>query len=56
MRTLTMKDEKRLESIERVFRDERIVIEAARTVGVSRRQCYWIKARVKKRGVKGILP
>ena len=39
MITLTMNDEKRLEIIQRVFRAELTVIEAALILGVSERQC-----------------
>jgi transposase-like protein len=47
MTTLTMKEEKRLEIIQRVFRGELTVVEAAMVTGVGERQCYRIKARVK---------
>ena len=47
MTTLTMKEEKRLEIIQRVFRGELRVGEAALILGVSERQCYRIKAGVK---------
>jgi hypothetical protein len=53
MTTLTMKDEKRLGVIQRVYRSELTVLEAARTVGISERQCYRVKARVNKAGAKG---
>jgi transposase len=55
MTTLTMKDEKRIEVIQRVFRGELTVIEAAMIVGISERQCYRIKARVKQHGAKGVV-
>jgi transposase len=55
MTTLTMKEEKRVEVIQRVFRGELTVVEAAMVVGVSERQCYRIKARVTKRGTKGVV-
>lgn len=55
MITLTMKDEKRLEVIERVFRGELTVVEAALVLGVSERQCYRVKARVSKAGAKGVI-
>ena len=55
MTTLTMKDEKRLDVIQRVYRSELTVVEAARTLGLSERQCYRIKARVKKSGAKGVV-
>lgn len=55
MTTLTMKDEKRIAVIQRVFRGELTVVEAAMVLGVSERQCYRIKARVKQQGVKGVV-
>jgi len=55
MTTLTMKDEKRLDIIQRVYRSELTVVEAARVMGLSERQCYRIKARVKKAGAKGVV-
>ena len=55
MTTLTMKDEKRLEIIQRVFRGELTVVEAAVFVGVSERQGYRIKAQVKKKGAQGVV-
>jgi transposase len=55
MTTLTMKDEKRVEVIQRVFRSELTVVEAALVMGLSERQCYRVKARVKKVGVKGVV-
>jgi len=55
MITLTMKDEKRIAVIQRVFREELTVVEAAMVLGVSERQCYRIKARVKQQGVKGVV-
>jgi transposase len=55
MTTLTMKDEKRIEVIQRVFREELTVVEGAMVLGVSERQCYRIKARVKQQGVKGVV-
>jgi DNA-directed RNA polymerase specialized sigma subunit len=48
MITLTMKEEKRLEVIHRVFRGELTVVQAALVLGVSERQCYRVKARVNK--------
>jgi DNA-directed RNA polymerase specialized sigma subunit len=39
MTTLTMQDEKRLEIIQRVFREELTVAEAATILGISERQC-----------------
>jgi transposase len=55
MTTLTMKEEKRLEVIQRVFRAELTMGKASLVLGVSERQCYRIKARVKKQGVKGVV-
>src|SRR4030095_12596979 len=53
MTTLTMREEKRLEVIQRVFRGELTVVEAGVVIGGRERQCYRIKARVTKRGAKG---
>jgi hypothetical protein len=47
--TLTMRDEKRTEIIERVFRSELTVRSAAVLLGLSERQCYCIKQRVHPR-------
>jgi transposase len=55
MTTLTMKDEKRLEILQRVFRGELTVVEAALVLGVSDRQCYRIKGRVTEQGAKGVV-
>ena len=55
MTILTMKDEKRLEIIQRVFRGELTMAEAGLVLGVSERQCYRIKARVNQQGVKGVI-
>ena len=55
MTTLTMKDEQRLDVIQRVYRSEITVVEAARVMGVSERQCYRVKARVGKAGAKGVV-
>src|SRR5262249_14447921 len=55
MTTLTMKEEKRLEIIQRVFRGELTVVEAGMVIGVSERQGYRIKARVSKRAAKGVV-
>src|SRR5215468_7658468 len=55
MTILTMKEEKRLGVIQRVFRGELTVVEAALVLGVSERQCYRIKARVTKVGAKGVV-
>ena len=48
MTTLTMKDEKRLDVIQRVYRSELTVGQAALVMGLSERQCYRVKARVSK--------
>ena len=55
MITLTMQDEKRLDVIQRVYRDELTVVQAALLMGVSERQCYRVKARVGKVGAKGVV-
>ena len=55
MTTLTMKDEKRLNILQRVFQGEVTVVQAALVLGVSERQCYRIKARVEKSGAKGVV-
>ena len=48
MTTLTMKDEKRLDIIQRVYRSELTVGQAALVMGLSEWQCYRVKARVVK--------
>jgi len=55
MTTLTMRDEKRLDVIQRVYRSELTVKQAALVMGVSERQCYRVKARVGKAGAKGVV-
>ena len=55
MTTLTMKDEKRLDVIQRVYRSELTVGQAALVLGLSERQCYRVKARVGKAGAKGVV-
>jgi len=55
MITLTMKDEKRLEIIQRVYRSELTVVQGALVMGVSERQRYRIKAWVGKAGAKEIV-
>ena len=55
MITLTMQNEKRLDVIQRVYRDELTVVQAALVMGVSERQCYRVKARVGKVGAKGVV-
>jgi transposase len=53
--TLTMQQQKRIEIIERALRTDLTVVEAAMVLGVSERQCYRLKKRVKDQGVKGVL-
>ena len=53
--TLTMRQQKRIEIIERALRNDLTVVEAAMVLGVSERQCYRVKARVRDQGVKGVL-
>ena len=53
--TLTVQQQKRSEIIEKVLRNDLTVVEAAMVLGVSERQCYRIKARLKDQGVKGVL-
>lgn len=55
MTTLTMRDEKRLDVMQRVYRSELTVTQAALVVGLSERQCYRVKARVGKAGAKGVV-
>ena len=55
MTTLTMRDEKRLDVIQRVYRSELTVGQAALVMGLSERQCYRVKARVGKAGAKGVV-
>lgn len=53
--TLTMKEQKRVEVIERVFRGELRMAEAALVLGVSERHSFRIKAKIRKEGVKGVI-
>jgi len=55
MTTLTMRDEKRLDVIQRLYRSELTVGQAALVLGLSERQCYRVKARVSKVGTKGVV-
>jgi len=50
-----MRDEKRIEIIQGVFRGELTVLRAAVILGISERQCYRIKRRVDQEGVKGVI-
>jgi predicted thioesterase len=45
MITLTMKDEKRLEVRQRLFRGEVTVLETSLILGISERQCYRVIER-----------
>src|SRR4029434_1458825 len=54
MTALTMKEEKRLEIVQRLFRGELTVMEAEVVIGVSERQCYRIKAKVTEGRAKGV--
>ena len=53
--TLTMKDQKRVNVIEMVFRGEVSIERAAFALDVSVRQLYRIKSRIKEKGVKGVV-
>lgn len=55
MITLTMRDEKRLKIVQRVFQRELTVAQAAVVLGISERQCFRIKARVKTAGARGVI-
>ena len=55
MTTLTMQDEKRLDVMQRVYRGELTMVQAALVMGLSERQCYRVKARVGKAGAKGVV-
>ena len=55
MTTLRMQDEKRLEIIQRVFREELTVGEDATILADRERQRYRIKVRVKEHGAKGVI-
>src|SRR3990172_377600 len=49
---LTMEEQKRVEVIQRVFRRELRMVEAALVLGVTERHSYRIKARIGKEGFK----
>ncbi len=53
--SLTMEEQKRVAVIQKVFRAELTMGKASLVLGVSERQCYRIKARVKQQGVKGVV-
>ena len=50
-----MEEQKRVEVIQRVFRRELRMVEAALVLGVCERHSYRIKARIGKEGVKGAI-
>jgi transposase len=52
---LTMKDEKRLLVVQRVMDGTMDVAEGSRVLGLSERQMYRLMARVRERGVSGVL-
>ncbi len=52
---LTMRAQQRVAVIERVFRRELTMGEAALVLGVSERQSFRIKARIRKEGVRGVI-
>ena len=52
---LTMAEVKRVEVIQRVFRGEVTMVEAAMVLGVTERHSYRIKARIRKEGVQGVV-
>ncbi|TMA06270.1 MAG: integrase, partial [Deltaproteobacteria bacterium] len=52
---LTMKEQKRVEIIQRVFRRELRMAEAALVLGVTERHAYRVKARIREEGVRGVV-
>jgi len=52
---LTMREQQRVAVVERVFRGELTMAEAAMVLGVSERQSFRIKARIRKEGVRGVI-
>ena len=50
-----MKEQKRVEIIQRVFRRELRMAEAALVLGVTERHAYRVKARIRKEGVRGVV-
>jgi transposase len=52
---LTMREQQRVAVIERVFRGELTMAEAAMVLGVSERQSFRLKARIRKEGVRGVI-
>ena len=53
--TLTMKDKKRLFVLEKVFRKEVSMVQAAQVLDLSERQVYRVKASVKFKGPEGVV-
>jgi len=53
--TLTMEEQKRVEVIQRIFRGEMTMGEAAMVLGVTERHSYRIKARMRKEGLRGVI-
>jgi hypothetical protein len=54
MTTPTMEEEKRIEVIQRVFRGEVTMVEAALVLGVSERHNFRIKARMSQYANRGV--
>ena len=52
---LTMREQQRVAVVERVFRGELTMAEVAMVLGVSERQSFRIKARIRKEGVRGVI-
>ena len=52
---LTMKEQQRVAVIERVFRRELTMAEAAMGLGVSERHSFRLKTRIRQEGVRGVL-
>ena len=50
-----MEEQRRVQVIERVFRGEMKMAEAAMVLGVSERHSYRIKAKIGKEGVKRVI-
>ncbi len=51
---LTMKGQQRVAVIQRMFRGEHTMAEAAMVLGVSERYSFRLKARVRTEGVRGV--
>src|SRR5574337_681644 len=52
---LTMREQQRVAVIERVFQGELTMAEAAMVLGISERQSFRLKDRIRKEGVAGII-